>query len=225
VQTTLGTPAGVSLAADIAAIEAQTDDIGVAGAGLTAVPWNPAWDAEVQSEAADALTAYDPPTHAELTAELATADDATLAAIAALNNLSQAQAQTAAAAALTAYDGPTNAELTAALAAADDATLAAITALNDLSAAEVTTAVPSAATIATALIATALPELAAAEPPDTPSVGQALMLPYMMLAQGGTMDKDTGISTYRNGAGTVVLKRTLADDGSVLTENKLVAGP
>ena len=35
--TTLGTPAGVSVSADIAAIEAQTDDIGVAGAGLTAL--------------------------------------------------------------------------------------------------------------------------------------------------------------------------------------------
>jgi len=35
--TLLGTPAGVSLAADIAAIEAQTDDIGAAGAGLTAL--------------------------------------------------------------------------------------------------------------------------------------------------------------------------------------------
>src|SRR3990167_3065093 len=46
--TTLGTPAGVSLAADIAAIEEQTDDIGVAGAGLTAIPWNAAWDAEAQ---------------------------------------------------------------------------------------------------------------------------------------------------------------------------------
>lgn len=31
--------------------------IGVAGAGLTAVPWNPAWDAEAQSEVTDALTA------------------------------------------------------------------------------------------------------------------------------------------------------------------------
>lgn len=42
----------------------QTGDsyarIGAAGAGLTAVPWNAAWDAEVQSEAADALTAYAP---------------------------------------------------------------------------------------------------------------------------------------------------------------------
>lgn len=36
-EATLGTPAGDSLSADIAAIEAQTDDIGVAGAGLTAL--------------------------------------------------------------------------------------------------------------------------------------------------------------------------------------------
>lgn len=53
----LGTPAGASISADIAAIEAQTDDIGAAGAGLTAVPWNAAWDAEVQSEVQDALDA------------------------------------------------------------------------------------------------------------------------------------------------------------------------
>jgi hypothetical protein len=53
--STLGTPAGASISADIAAIEAQTDDIGTAGAGLTAVPWNAAWDPEVQSEVADAL--------------------------------------------------------------------------------------------------------------------------------------------------------------------------
>jgi hypothetical protein len=62
----LGAPAGASVSADIAAIEAQTDDIGAAGAGLTGIPWNAAWDAEVQSEAADALNAYDPPTKAEL---------------------------------------------------------------------------------------------------------------------------------------------------------------
>jgi len=68
--TTLGTPAGASISADIAAIEAQTDDIGAAGAGLTAVPWNAAWDAEVQSEVADALAVYDPPTNAELVSEI-----------------------------------------------------------------------------------------------------------------------------------------------------------
>jgi len=56
-QPKLGTPAGASVSADIAAIEAQTDDIGIAGAGLTAVPWNAAWDAEVESEVDDALGA------------------------------------------------------------------------------------------------------------------------------------------------------------------------
>jgi hypothetical protein len=52
----------------IPAILVDTAEIGVAGAGLTeaggtgdqltAVPWNAAWDAEVQSECADALTAF-----------------------------------------------------------------------------------------------------------------------------------------------------------------------
>jgi len=33
---------------------------------INTVPWNSAWDAEVQSECADALTAYDPSTKAEM---------------------------------------------------------------------------------------------------------------------------------------------------------------
>lgn len=70
----LGAPAGASIAADLAAIEAQTDDIGAAGAGLTAIPWNAAWDAEVQSEVTDALNAYDPPTQAEIPTAAAIAD-------------------------------------------------------------------------------------------------------------------------------------------------------
>ena len=40
------------------AILVDTAEIGSAGAGLTAVPWNSSWDAEVQSECADALTAH-----------------------------------------------------------------------------------------------------------------------------------------------------------------------
>lgn len=64
----IGAPVGASISADIAVIEAQTDDIGIAGAGLTAIPWNASWDAEVQSEATDALNAYDPPTNAEMEA-------------------------------------------------------------------------------------------------------------------------------------------------------------
>lgn len=51
----------------------DTAEIGSAGAGLSAVPWNSSWDAEVQSECADALTAYDPPTKAEMDAMWTTA--------------------------------------------------------------------------------------------------------------------------------------------------------
>jgi hypothetical protein len=50
----------------------QTGDafarLGAAGAGLTGVPWNAAWDAEVESEVTDALNAYDPPTNTEMVA-------------------------------------------------------------------------------------------------------------------------------------------------------------
>lgn len=245
-QPKLGTPAGASISADIAAIEAQTDDIGTAGAGLTAVPWNAAWDAEVQSEVQDAIeanhldhllaTTYDPaskpgaadallnelvesdagvarytanaleqgpsggggvadwtadertalrsilgipasgttpddpttgildtirdsvatrasqtsvddlPTNAELATALGTADDAVLAAIAALNDLSAADIRSAVGLASANLDTqlgdlPTNSELSTALAAADDAVLAAIAALNNLSQANIRTAV------------------------------------------------------------------------------------
>jgi hypothetical protein len=39
------------------AILVDTAEIGAAGAGLTAVPWNTSWDAEIESEVADALEA------------------------------------------------------------------------------------------------------------------------------------------------------------------------
>lgn len=93
----------------------------------------------------DALI-QDIPTNAELATALAAADDAVLAAIAALNNLSQANVRTAVGLASANLDTqladlPTNAELATALAAADDATLAAIAALNNLSEANIRTAV------------------------------------------------------------------------------------
>lgn len=61
------------VAEDVADTSLNSDlatTIGAAGAGLTAVPWNAAWDAEVQSEATDALNAYDPPTDTEMDAAL-----------------------------------------------------------------------------------------------------------------------------------------------------------
>jgi hypothetical protein len=69
----LGAPAGASVSADVAAMKVDTAAIlvdtaviGALGAGLTAIPWNAAWDAEVQSEVTDALNAYDPPTKTEM---------------------------------------------------------------------------------------------------------------------------------------------------------------
>lgn len=44
---------------EVAAIKTVTDAIGATGTGLSAIPWNASWDAEVQSEAADALAATD----------------------------------------------------------------------------------------------------------------------------------------------------------------------
>lgn len=61
-ETRIGTPSnfgsGATVAANLVDIEAQTDDIGVAGAGLTAIPWNTTWDAEVQSEVEDAIVVH-----------------------------------------------------------------------------------------------------------------------------------------------------------------------
>jgi len=65
----------------------DTAVIGAAGAGLTAIPWNSAWDAEVQSEVTDALVAYDPPTEAEMNARtLAAASYATATALQTVDN-------------------------------------------------------------------------------------------------------------------------------------------
>lgn len=55
--TRIGTPVGASLSVDIAGVE-------------SGISWNAAWDAEVESEALDALNSYDPPTRAELTSDV-----------------------------------------------------------------------------------------------------------------------------------------------------------
>lgn len=123
----------------------------------------------------------DLPTNAELATSQAAADDATLAAIAALNNISQAQvnaevdtalvdvgltttitgridaAITTRASQTSVDDLPTNAELATSQAAADDATLAAIAALNNLSAAQVNAEVLDVLTIDTFAEPSAVP--------------------------------------------------------------------
>lgn len=90
VVTKLSTAALADIETDTQAIEADTQDlqtqIGTAGAGLNNIPWNAAWDAEVESEVTDALNAYDPPTNAEVEARtLAAANYATAASLATID--------------------------------------------------------------------------------------------------------------------------------------------
>lgn len=64
VDTGTDIPASIAnLDADVANVDsdlaALVADIGANGSGLTAVPWNSSWDAEVESEVQDALVAYD----------------------------------------------------------------------------------------------------------------------------------------------------------------------
>ncbi len=72
-----------TLQTDITTIKGYTDDIGVAGAGLTDLGgFSTAAKGQINTEADTALADYDAPTHAEMTSELAPL--ATAAAVAAL---------------------------------------------------------------------------------------------------------------------------------------------
>jgi hypothetical protein len=155
IQTRLGTPSdlgsGATVAANLVDIEGFADNI-------------PALQTSVD----------DLPTNAELATALAGADDAVLAAIAALNNLSQANIRTALGMASANLDTqladlPTNAELATALAAADDAILAAIAALNNLSAVQVNAEVVDVLTVD--VIADSTPALG-----SRPTIAQGILM-------------------------------------------------
>lgn len=153
IQPKLGTisdlGSGATVGANLVDIESQTDDIGVAGAGLSAIPWNASWDAQVESEVTDALNTYDPPTKTELDTGLA-----------GLNDISTSEVNTEVAAALATYDPPTKAELDSGLAG-----------LNDLSAAQVNAEVDQ------ALVDIHLDHLLAVDydPASKPGVATALL--------------------------------------------------
>lgn len=126
---------------DLSAAQVNTEaDTALSDVGLTTTITGRI-DAAMTTRASQ-TSVDDLPTNAELATALGTADDAVLAAIAALNNLSQANVRAAVGLATANLDTqldalPTNAELATALASADDAVLAAIAALNNLSAAQV----------------------------------------------------------------------------------------
>jgi hypothetical protein len=103
------------------------------------VAWNASWDAEVQSECADALTAYDPPTATEMTTAFTEIKGATWAGtdtleaihddlVTAQGNITSILEDTGTTLDTLVKDIPTNAELATALGTADDAVLAAVAA-------------------------------------------------------------------------------------------------
>lgn len=66
-------------------------------------------------------------------------------------------------------------------------------------------------------------ELAQATPPTNPTMRQAIMLLYMAI-RNETLVTSSLIS-FKDNAGTVTYKKTISDDGTTFTKQKLVSGP
>lgn len=130
IATPASAPSAATVAAAVWAEATRTLTSLGNGSGLSAIPWNAAWDAEVQSECADALTAYDPPTHAELTS--------------ATSNLDATVSSRASAANLATVAGYLDTEIAAILQDTGTDIPAQIAALNNLSAAQVNAEVDTA---------------------------------------------------------------------------------
>lgn len=255
--TRLGAPAGASVSADIATVDTVVDailvdtaEIGAAGAGLTeaggtgdhltAVPWNAAWDAEVQSEVTDALNAYDPPTNAELEARtLAAASYATAAALATVDGNVDAilvDTGTTLEGHLTDIKGATFSGATDSLeairnrgdaawitatgfsthSAADvwsvaTRVLTAGTNLNDLSAAEVNAEVVDALNVDTY-----------AEPTGVPgaTVSLSTKLGYLYMALRNKITITSTKKTFYDDSDAAEWEKDLSDDGSTYTESE-----
>lgn len=196
----LGAPAGASVSADIAAIEAQTDDIGAAGAGLTAVPWNAAWDAEVQSECADALTAYGPNTTTPPTAA-AVAD--------AVWDETQSTHVTAGS------FGEIATEIASILADTNELQVddipGLIAALNDVSTADIN-----------AQVLDVLNTDTFAEPSGVPAATTTLVtkLGYLYMALRNQIDVTATKKTFYDDSGTAEWEKDLSDDGTTYSESE-----
>lgn len=220
---------------------AQTGDayarIGANGAGLSNLPWNASWDAEVQSEVADALDAAIPgtPTANSINERIQTMDNAYTATRAGnLDNLDASVNSRLATAGYTApLDGAgtrtalgmsTN-NLDTQLSAINSKTTnlpadpadasdvaAAIAALNNISTSDVLTQVNAA-------LNTAISELGVAAPSATPTLRTAVMLLYMALRNRTTTTATA--QTIQNDAGTTIATAVLSDDGTTMTKSEL----
>jgi len=233
--TTLGTPAGVSLAADIAAIEAQTDDIGAAGAGLTALATQAsvnAIDDFLDTEVAAILAAVDTEV-----ATIVTAVGTTIPALIGTPVTSLAadiaviEAQTddigAAGAGLTALatqasvatiDNFLDTEIGAIVTAVVTDIPALIAALNNLSAAAVN------AEMVDALNVDTYAQPGQATPAATTTI--RLMLAYLYKAYRNRHTQTaTEYDLYNDDAVTVDQKAAVSDDATTFDRGEVATGP
>lgn len=211
--------AGLATASALATVDSVVDAI---QAKTDNLPDDPA-DQSLIIAATDALATAigtrasqtsvdDLPTNAELSTALSAADDAVLAAIAALNNLSSAQAQAAAAAALAAYDGPTTAEMEArTLAAADYATATALAAVD--------TVVDS----ILALLDDPRSEPSQGAPPA--SADLATKLDWLYTAWRNKKSNDgTETSLFADNGSTVIAKQATSEAAGTVTKAEWITG-
>lgn len=211
----LGTPAGASVSADIAAVNAKT----------TNLPSDPA-DASVIAGRFDTLdtSVADLPTNAELAAALGTADDAVLAAIAALNDLSSADVTAAV---------PTVVQIQSGLATPTNITAGTITTVTNLTnaptAGDFTAAMKTSLNQATpavtvsdktgfSLASTGLDSISATAAAGVPTTFASKLMWLVQRFLGKATKTDTEIKVYADDGTTVLTTQTATDDGVTETQ-------
>jgi hypothetical protein len=228
----LGAPAGASVSADVAAIKSDTADIlvdtaviGAAGAGLTAIPWNAAWDVEVESEVTDALNVYDPPTNTEMEARtLISASYATSSALATVDGIVDdilVDTGTTLPATLSGMSGATFDTATDSLEAlrnrGDSAWITA-TGFSTLDAAAVN------AEVVDALSTDTYAEPGQGAPGTTISLAAKINYLYKAWRNKSTQTSTT-YSLYDDAGSTVDQKATTSDNGTTFTREEIASGP
>jgi hypothetical protein len=234
--------AGATIGVDIVEIESQTDDIGVAGAGLTAIDLpdqtmnitgNITGNVSGSVGSVTGAVTVGTINANVITATSIAADAITDAKVAADVTIASV---TGAVGSVTGAVGSVIAGVTVAVggigstsfaagaidsaAIAADAIGASELAADAIGASEFSQAAANKVFGASGAV---LPELAAAIPSATPRPDEALMLLYMAMRNASQ-----STSTQRrilNDAGAVIAKATMSDDGTTFTQGELIAGP
>lgn len=237
IQSGLATAASIAALNNLSAAQVNAEaDTALADAGVTTTVTGRI-DAAISTRASQ-TSVDDLPTNAELATSQAAADDVTLAAIAALNNLSAAQVNAEVDTALSDYDAPTHAELTAELATADDATLAAIAGVSVPTVAAIRTEIDSNSTQLAAILddtgntgvvvaaasksgyalsSTGLDSVAITAPSGVASNFREMLVQVWRRHFKKSTLTATELKTYADNGSTVLTTQTVSDDNTTQT--------